>query len=375
MNDEQNMVDGSSTAEQNNDTVATSQKIDPELVYLSQLRRKAEEDKANIKETLLGFIAELDQGSCTVEELMELNDFLTNSFISTKPYVKVNRTMKDSIFCDYFSVREHVLELHRELYPADVTVTASDINILTIRNVLSRDIYNDLGYLVHNQLIVLVEAQSTWSTNILIRTLFYLTITYRRYVIDHKLDTFQTDPIELPPIQIFVIYTGKKKDIPSTISFKKEFKAEIGCLELEAKVLRLSGENTIIDQYIHVCNILDQYLHGVTGTQERVEALSLAIDECIARGYMKEYLEDKRKEVIAMLANYYHDTDLIEASVLRRVDIARAEGAVENRRTNVLSLLEANFPALQVSTLLKSPFAEVAAVAREHNIPIDDSES
>ena len=45
---------------------------------------------------------------------------------------------------------------------------------VTIVNVLTDQIYNDLGFTVGNRLMILVEAQSTWSENIIVRALLHL---------------------------------------------------------------------------------------------------------------------------------------------------------------------------------------------------------
>ena len=44
---------------------------------------------------------------------------------------------------------------------------------ITIKHVMVDGDYNDLGFSVGNRLMVLVESQSTWSYNIIIRALMY----------------------------------------------------------------------------------------------------------------------------------------------------------------------------------------------------------
>ncbi len=68
------------------------------------------------------------------------------------------------------------------LHPDDTETTEDDLTIVTLSRTVARNIYNDLGFLVRNRLLVLVEAQSTWSENILVRFLMYLGETYRRYI-------------------------------------------------------------------------------------------------------------------------------------------------------------------------------------------------
>jgi hypothetical protein len=46
------------------------------------------------------------------------------------------------------------------LYPQDVTSKEDEINIVTIQNVMLNQISNDLGFIVRNKRLVLVEAQT-----------------------------------------------------------------------------------------------------------------------------------------------------------------------------------------------------------------------
>ena len=68
------------------------------------------------------------------------------------------------------------------MHPEDNETDVDDLTIVTLSRTIARNIYNDLGFLVGNRLMVLVEAQSTWSENILVRFLMYLGETYRRYL-------------------------------------------------------------------------------------------------------------------------------------------------------------------------------------------------
>ena len=78
-------------------------------------------------------------------------------------------TAKDSIFRDLFQNPDYLIELYQVLHPEDKTVIKEDIRAVTIQNVLMDQMYNDLGFMVRGKLLVLTEAQSTWSVNIIIR--------------------------------------------------------------------------------------------------------------------------------------------------------------------------------------------------------------
>ena len=90
------------------------------------------------------------------------------------------RTIKDSIFTFLFGEPEYTMELYQALHPEDTTVKDSDVKLVTLQNVLANGLYNDLGFQVRDKLILLVEAQSTFSENIPLRMLLYLAATYKR---------------------------------------------------------------------------------------------------------------------------------------------------------------------------------------------------
>ncbi len=83
----------------------------------------------------------------------------------------MKRKVKDSVFTFLFSQPEYMLEMYRTLHPEDTDVTEKDCRLLTLKNILTNGLYNDLGFLVRNMLIILVEAQSTFSVNIAFRML------------------------------------------------------------------------------------------------------------------------------------------------------------------------------------------------------------
>ena len=89
---------------------------------------------------------------------------------------------KDSIFCDLFSRPEYCLQLYKVLHPEDTDVREENIVLMTLSSLMMRYRYNDLGFLVRDRLLVLVECQSTFTENILVRFILYLADTYNRYI-------------------------------------------------------------------------------------------------------------------------------------------------------------------------------------------------
>ena len=95
---------------------------------------------------------------------------------------KINRNIKDSVFCDLFGRPEYLYQLYQVLHPEDTETQLDDLTIVTLSRIIVHEMYNDLGFVASNRLIVLVEEQSTWSVNIVVRFLMYLGETYRRYI-------------------------------------------------------------------------------------------------------------------------------------------------------------------------------------------------
>jgi hypothetical protein len=82
-----------------------------------------------------------------------------------KTEIKAKRTSKNSVFLDLFQDKNYLLKMYQTLHPEDTDTTQDELDIVTITNVLTDNLYNDLGVLVgDDKLLLLIEAQSTWTT-------------------------------------------------------------------------------------------------------------------------------------------------------------------------------------------------------------------
>ena len=91
------------------------------------------------------------------------------------------RKIKDSVFTNLFQDKKYLLQLYHALHPEDSNVSEDKIADITIKHILIDADYNDLGFSVGDRLMILVESQSTWTLNIIIRALMYLIQTYHDY--------------------------------------------------------------------------------------------------------------------------------------------------------------------------------------------------
>lgn len=148
---------------------------------------------------------------------------------------KALRNTKDSVFGNLFSEPGYLLRLYKTLHPEDVGATEGDLELCTLQNIIANGIHNDLGFLAKDKLLILAEAQSTWSPNIIIRSLIYLFNTYQQYFFDRDIYIYGTAPVKMPKPEIYVIYTGEKKNHPDVLSLKEIYFGGDDC-DVECKL-------------------------------------------------------------------------------------------------------------------------------------------
>ena len=224
--------------------------------------------------------------------------------------VKAKRTAKNSVFLDLFQDKKNLLALYKTLHPEDMDATEDTLNIVTIDNVLTDNLYNDLGIMVgNNKLLLLLEAQSSWTMNILIRILLYLAQSYHEYFERTSQSLYKSKKVKMPKPELYIIYTGNKGRKLDTISLSKEFfnDADID-IEVKAKVIYESDKNNIINEYIVFCKVFNEQVkeHGMTK-----QAVTETIRICKDRNILKQYLSSKEVEVVTIMMSLFDDEQIM----------------------------------------------------------------
>ena len=237
----------------------------------------------------------------------------------TNEKVVVKRNIKDCVFTDLFGNKKYLRELYLVLHPEDTDVTEDDLTDITIENVLVNDLYNDLGFRVGSRLIILVEAQSSWSPNILIRALLYVATTYQKYIDERNLDLYTSKKVDIPIPELYVIYTGDRKNRPKELQLSKEFFTNATNIALDVKVKMIYGDNEddIIVQYVVFTKVYDEQRKLYGRTQKTIEE---TIRICKERNVLKEYLESREGEVVTMLMTLFDHEQIMknhDASIRR----------------------------------------------------------
>lgn len=251
------------------------------------------------------------------------------------PHNIAKRKAKDSVFLDLFKDKSYLLKLYKTLHPEDTTATEDSLTDVTITNILTDNLYNDLGFIVNHRLMILVEAQSSWTMNILVRVLLYLAQSYQQYFQRTGQDYYTSKKVKLLKPELYVIFTGNKGRKPDKISLSKEFfwGADVD-IEVKAKVIYESDKGDIINQYIVFCKVFNEQTkqHGMTR-----EAVTETIRICKDRNVLREYLLDKEKEVVTIMMSLFDEEQVMRSYIRseRRDAAKKAERKTAERMLKV----------------------------------------
>ena len=259
------------------------------------------------------------------------------------------RKIKDSVFTDLFRDKKYLIQLYRALHPEDKVVTENDIADVTLKHVLVDADYNDLGFSVGSRLMVLVESQSTWTLNIVIRALMYLVQTYHDYFKRTNQNLYGSKKDNMPKPELYLIYTGDRKNVPVCISLSKDFfsGAKIS-IDAEIKVLYRENEKDIIGQYIIFSRVYTEQRKKYGNIRQAVEE---TIRICKDRNVLKEYLESREQEVINIMMTLFDDDQILKAYT-KDIEIQTAERLIKKGKMTLEEIADC-VPALSLEELKK----------------------
>ena len=118
-----------------------------------------------------------------------------------------NTKYKDTFFRYLFKEKSGMLELYNALFD-DCLTDESEIEDCTIEDVFTRQMKNDLAFVIDTNLF-LYEHQSTYNPNMPLRNLFYISSEYQKMVDSNKL--YSSTLLEIPAPHFVVFYNGTTK--------------------------------------------------------------------------------------------------------------------------------------------------------------------
>ena len=234
-------------------------------------------------------------------------------------------TAKDSVFSTLFRDKKYLMQLYRALHPEDAETTEDALTDITIRNVLTNGIYNDLCFRVGDKVMFLVEQQSSWTMNIIVRVLMYLAQTYHEYFEEQDADLYGSRKVHVPEPELYMIFTGERAGRPETISLSREFFGGKECaIEVKVKVLYGGKGNDIISQYVAFTKV---YNEQVKQYKRSRKAVTETIRICKDRDVLREFLAGREKEVISIMMALFDEEKIMRTHVASEKKAASKETA------------------------------------------------
>ena len=161
--------------------------------------------------------------------------------------------------------------------------------------------------------MVLVEAQASWTPNIIVRCLMYLAQTYQEYFESTGQNVYSRRKLDLPRPELYVIYTGSRKTRPDCLYLTDEFfDGNESAVEVKVKMIYDGREGDIIHQYVAFTRIYNEQvkLHGRTR-----EAVMEIIRICKDEDILKEYLRTREKEVVDIMMMLFDDDYILRTYI------------------------------------------------------------
>ena len=211
----------------------------------------------------------------------------------------VNRLYKSRIFAMLYQDKKELLDLYNAISGKHYE-DPELLEINTLENAIYMTMRNDLSFLIDFRLS-LYEHQSTYSPNLPLRDLFYISDLYSGMVKDENL--YGVKLVQIPAPQFVIFYNGMKEMPDRTVlrlSDAYSVKEENPALELTAVMLNINrGHN---EKLKGLCKSLKDYSEYTARVREYAdtmpisEAVEQAICECIQEGILAEFLKQNRAE-------------------------------------------------------------------------------
>lgn len=213
----------------------------------------------------------------------------------------VNRNYKDTIFRMLFSDRENLLSLYNAINGTSYD-NPEELEIVTLENAIYMGMKNDLAFIIDTNLF-LYEHQSTYTPNMPLRDLFYISAEYQKLVNQKSLYSSALQKIPAPNFIVFYNGMDKKEDRWENC-LSEAYENLFGEPKLELKVVTLNINEGRNHELLEQCQTLREYAAYVALVRKYAKSMELeaavekAVDKCIHDGILEEFLQRNRAEVI-----------------------------------------------------------------------------
>ena len=270
----------------------------------------------------------------------------------SKSQLTANRKYKDTVFRMLFTDRENLLSLYNAICGTSYD-KSEELEIVTLENAIYMGMKNDLAFIIDTNLF-LYEHQSTYNANMPLRDLFYISGEYQKLV-DHR-SLYSSTLQKIPAPNFIVFYNGTEKKEERWVSYLSEAYENLsGEPNLELKVITFNINEGYNKELMKQCRILREYSLYVSMVREYARdmelnaAVELAVNECIQRGILAEFLQKSKSEVIAVSIFEYDKEE--EERKLRKAEFEAGivKGKLQKARETASSLQSMGLPVEKIA--------------------------
>ena len=292
---------------------------------------------------------------------------------------KENRKYKNSVFVDLFyeddSAEENDIALYNALHDEPLP-EGTKVEKIRVENVLYMNFQNDISFGVDGKVMVFGEHQSSINENMPLRSLMYVGRAYEKIV--PVRERYKKKMRKLPQPEFYTFYNGKEtwgKEKILRLSDVYLLQTDDPMLELTVKVININHKEN--HEILKKCSVLKEYSefveivrkHKEIGEQEYFRK---AIEDCIKRGILKEYLERKGSEVLNMLIAEY-DYDLYievqrEEAYEDGIETGTILGMKEKLVEQIRKKVEKGKSILEIAQELEEIPEEIEKVIKEYRL-------
>lgn len=222
----------------------------------------------------------------------------------------VRRNYKDTLFRMIFKEKSSLLSLYNAVNGTDYT-NPEELEIVTLENAIYMNMKNDLAF-VMDFYLNLYEHQSTFSPNMPLRNLFYISRELQTQVETTQL--YRSKLVRIPTPRFLVFYNGTEEQPNQQIlRLSDAFIQPMEEPELELVVTMININMGKNPELLEKCKVLKEYMQYVekvrkyTRQMELKDAVGRTVEECIQDGILKEFLTKYRNEAIAVSIFEYNE--------------------------------------------------------------------
>jgi len=178
--------------------------------------------------------------------------------------------------------------------------------------------------------------------------------TYSDYCTTKGLNLYSSTKVELPRPELYVIFTGTRKEHPEYITLRDEFfEGQDISVDAKVKIIYDGQPGDIINQYVTFTRIVNEQMKKYGRTKKAVEE---TIRICLDKDVLTEYLNERKVEVMDIMTALFD-----EEEIARRYHLEIQRENSKNIAKNLLELGTMSYE--DIARCTKLPVSEIEKLA------------